>query len=163
MIYFDNAATTWPKPESVIDEVFKSMKYTGANPGRGGHKMSIDAGEKIFSVREKIASFFGLSNPCNVVFTMNATHGLNIVINGALNSGDHVICSQMDHNSVLRPIHSLEKPIEISVAKANNEGYVNAEEIEKFATTKIKDFEKIKNSPFQNAPTALARWGSVFM
>ena len=138
MIYFDNAATTWPKPESVITEVFESMKYTAANPGRGGHKMSIAAGEKIFSVREKISSFFGLSNPCNAVFTMNATHALNIVINGVLDAGDHVICSQMDHNSVLRPIYAAEKSTEISVAKADNEGYVSLEEIEKLIKPNTK-------------------------
>ena len=138
MIYFDNAATTWPKPQSVINKVSESMKYTGANPGRGGHKMSIEAGERIFSVRETVASFFGLSNPCNVVFTLNATHSLNIVINGVLDTGDHVVCSQMDHNSVLRPIHSAEKSIEISVAKADNEGYVKIDEIEKLIKPNTK-------------------------
>lgn len=138
MIYLDNAATTWPKPESVIKAVAESLKNSAANPGRSGHKMSISASEKIFSVREQIASLFGIGNPCNVIFTMNATHGINIVINGVLEKGDHVICTQMDHNSVLRPIYQRENEIEISLAKANYEGYVDSEEIKKLIKPNTK-------------------------
>ena len=138
MIYFDNAATTWPKPESVVNAVYESIKHTGANPGRGGHKMSILAGEKVFSVREKIASFFGLGNPCNVIFTLNATHALNIVINGVIKKHDHIICTSMDHNSVLRTVYALEDYAEISVAKADDEGYVSSEEIEKLINPNTK-------------------------
>ena len=138
MIYFDNAATTWPKPESVVNAVYESIKHTGANPGRGGHKMSILAGEKVFSVREKIASFFGLGNPCNVIFTFNATHALNIVINGVIKKNDHIICSSMEHNSVLRTVYALDDYAEISVAKADDEGYVSSEEIEKLINPNTK-------------------------
>ncbi len=138
MIYFDNAATTWPKPESVVNAVYESIKHTGANPGRGGHKMSISAGEKVFSVREKIASFFGLGNPCNVIFTLNATHALNIVINGVIEKNDHIICTSMDHNSVLRTVYALEDYAEISVAKADDEGYVSSVEIEKLIKSNTK-------------------------
>jgi len=138
MIYLDNAATTWPKPESVISAVAESLKHSAANPGRSGHKMSISASEKIFLIREEIAALFGISNPGNVVFTMNATHGLNIVINGVLEKGDHVICTQMDHNSVLRPVYQRENEIEISLAKANDEGYVDSEEIKRLIKPNTK-------------------------
>lgn len=130
MIYFDNAATTWPKPQSVINAVSESMKYMAANPGRSGHKMALAAGEKIYECRELISTFFGLENPCNVIFTLNATHALNIVINGFLNEGDHVIYTQMDHNSVLRPVHALSDKVEISAAMADSEGAVSLSEIE---------------------------------
>ena len=100
--------------------------------------MSLSAGEKLFGIRESIASFFGLDNPCNVIFTLNSTHSLNIVIHGVLEKGDHVICTQMDHNSVLRPIYSMEDKIEISLAKADDNGMVNAEEIEKLIKPNTK-------------------------
>lgn len=131
MIYFDNAATTWPKPQSVINAVAESIRYYSANPGRSGHKMAINAGERVYECREAISDFFGLGNPCGVVFTLNATHALNIVINGILSEGDHVICTSMDHNSVLRPIFALKDNIEISVASAKSDGYVEAEDIKK--------------------------------
>ena len=87
MIYFDNAATTWPKPRSVIDAVSDSMKYLAANPGRSGHKMAIKAGEMVYKCREDVAEFFGIDNPCNAIFTQNATHALNIAIMGLLMAG----------------------------------------------------------------------------
>jgi len=82
MIYLDNAATTWPKPESVYRAVYDCMKYFGANPGRSGHKMAIKAAQEIYECRELVAEFFSLSNAENVIFTQNATQGLNIVIKG---------------------------------------------------------------------------------
>ena len=129
MIYFDNAATTWPKPRSVINSVAESMKHIAANPGRSGHKMALMAGEKVFETREIIASFFGMDNPCGVIFTLNATHALNIVIFGLLNAGDHVICTRMDHNSVLRPVCAMED-VEYSFAGAQTDGTVLPENIE---------------------------------
>lgn len=130
MIYFDNAATTWPKPERVINAVCESMKHFAANPGRSGHKMAIAAGEKVFECRELVADFFGIDNPCNVIFTLNATHALNLVIGGILEDGDHVICTQMDHNSCLRPLYNTGKSVEISVADADGDGKVDSKNIE---------------------------------
>ena len=129
MIYFDNAATTWPKPHSVINSVTECMKHMAANPGRSGHKMALAAGEKVFETRETIASFFGMDDPCGVIFTLNATHALNIVIFGLLNEGDHVICTDMDHNSVLRPVCARDG-VEYSFAKAQNDGTVLPDTIE---------------------------------
>lgn len=131
MIYLDNAATTWPKPNQVVEAVASSMKYYGANPGRSGHKMAIRTSEKIYECRELISDFFGLNNAGNVIFTQNATHALNIVINGILKSGDHAICSVMDHNSVLRPLFAKRDEVEVSYAKANSEGLVDVSDFKR--------------------------------
>jgi len=139
MIYFDNAATTWPKPRSVIDGVCESLKHFAANPGRSGHRMAINAGQKVFETRELLSDFFGLDNPCNVIFTLNATHALNIVIKGLLSPGDHVICSQMDHNSVLRPVYSFGENVDVSVIKADTEGRIDVSH----AKSLVKDNTKL--------------------
>ena len=130
MIYFDNASTSWPKPGSVISAVADSLKYPGANPGRSGHKMAIDAGEKVFECREELADFFGLADPCRVIFTMNATHALNIVINGVLREGDHVIYTQMAHNSVQRPVLAKKDDVEITVVPADSTGASSIADVE---------------------------------
>ncbi len=125
MIYLDNAATTWPKPNEVVEAVTKSMRSYGANPGRSGHKMAIKTLEKVYECRELVADFFGIQNPENAIFTSNATSSLNLAIKGVLKEGDHAICTVMDHNSVLRPLHSLVPKIEVSVADADSDGYVS--------------------------------------
>lgn len=131
MIYLDNAATSWPKPVSVINMMTQSMTEYGANPGRGAYDMVMNSSEKVYECRELISDFFSVDNPSNVIFTSNATHSLNIVIKGILNDGDHVIYTEMDHNSVIRPIFSLRKKVESSMAHADENGYVSAERIEK--------------------------------
>lgn len=107
MIYFDNAATSYPKPLSVAKETQKCIKNYCGNPGRGAHSLSRISSEKIYEAREEIASFFGSENPENVFFTYNDTYALNMVIKGLLCEGDHVIISDMEHNSVYRPIACL--------------------------------------------------------
>ncbi|MBR2405158.1 MAG: aminotransferase class V-fold PLP-dependent enzyme [Clostridia bacterium] len=130
MIYLDNAATTWPKPNQVIEAVANSMKYYGANPGRSAHKMAIRTSEKVYECRELIADFFGLSNPANVVFTQNATMALNIAIHGILKAGDHAICTVMDHNSVLRPLFAKSPDVEVSYLGADGEGAISIADLE---------------------------------
>lgn len=106
MIYFDNAATSYPKPESVIHGVNRAMRQYGANPGRSGHTMSMKTAEKIYECRKNVAELFG-ANEEEVVFTSNCTSALNTAIKGVLSQGDHVIISDLEHNSVLRPVHAL--------------------------------------------------------
>lgn len=108
MIYLDNAATTYPKPECVINAMLYAQKYIGANAGRGGHRMSARAGEMAYGCREKAATMFGCDSE-RVVFTSNCTIALNTAIKGVLQKGDHVIISCLEHNSVLRPVHALSK------------------------------------------------------
>ncbi len=138
MIYLDNAATSWPKPQSVIDELISAMKHSAANPGRSGHHMSIAAGEKLYRARENLAEFFGMDNPLGVIFTQNSTHALNLVIHGILKKGDHAVCTAMEHNSVLRPLNSMIGDISLTVVSADERGYVNIEELEKSITPQTR-------------------------
>lgn len=123
IIYLDNAATSFPKPASVIEESRRCLlKYCG-NPGRSAHPLSLRAAEKIYEARECVAEFFGCSHPENVVFTYNATYALNIAIKSLIPDNSHVIISDVEHNAVLRPICALsEKGIEYS--KYNSSGNV---------------------------------------
>ncbi len=105
--YLDNAATTFPKPQGVYDEVYRCMTRYCGNPGRGSHSLSLLAARKIFECRSLIADMFGVGDIERIVFTMNTTYALNTVIKGLLNQGDHVIISDMEHNAVLRPIWKL--------------------------------------------------------
>lgn len=109
MIYLDNAATGFPKPESVVSEVNNCIKNYCGNPGRGSHELALASAEKIYECREALSDFFFLGSPERVVFTENATHSINLVIKGLLHRGDHVIISDMEHNSVFRPIYRMAK------------------------------------------------------
>ncbi len=118
MIYFDNAATSYPKPSTVLATAFFAMKKYSFNSGRGGYKESIKAGEMIYSVREKVASMFGFE-PQNVAFTKNCTEALNMAIKGSVKSGDHIIISSLEHNSVSRVAEKLfdDGTIDYDIAK----------------------------------------------
>jgi len=106
MMYWDNAATTWPKPPCVLKAVGQALRY-GANPGRAGHEMAIKTAEMVYDCRERVADFFGLSDPAGVVFTPNCTASVNTVIRGLLDGGGRVLTSDLEHNAVMRPLHAL--------------------------------------------------------
>ena len=108
IIYFDNAATTFPKPQSVIMAALDCMENYCGNPGRGSHVLAMRASEKVYEAREAVASIFNC-RPENAVFTLNTTYALNIAIKGVMSSGGHMLISNMEHNSVLRPVASLSK------------------------------------------------------
>lgn len=107
MIYLDNAATTFPKPLPVIEEVRRCMLTYAGNPGRGAHMLSLMAAERVYECRELLARLFGAVDVDRVFFTPNTTYGINAVIKGILKRGDHVIISDMEHNAVFRPIYKL--------------------------------------------------------
>ncbi|MBC2576670.1 aminotransferase class V-fold PLP-dependent enzyme [Peptostreptococcus canis] len=131
MIYLDNAATTFPKPESVYNAMDYCSRNYCANPGRSGHKMAMESARTVEETRDIIARLFNIKNPMEVVYTFNATDSLNLAIKGFLNSGDHVITTTMEHNSVLRPIMELEKNgVEHTFVQANSEGKINPSDIE---------------------------------
>jgi cysteine desulfurase family protein len=131
-IYFDNAATSWPKPASMIEAMIQFNDSMGANPGRSGHRMSIDSGRIIFEARETIASIIGAKDPLGLAFTKNATEALNIAISGLLKFGDHCIISSMEHNSVMRPLRSLEAAgLELSIVKCSPGGEIDLDDITK--------------------------------
>ena len=107
MIYLDNSATTYPKPDTVVKSMSNSMYKFGANAGRGFYDMSIKTTEQLYSTRKKIADFFGCENAENVVFTYNCTMSLNMAIKGVAKKGCHFIISDLEHNSVLRTVEKL--------------------------------------------------------
>lgn len=109
MIYFDNGATTFPKPLSVRKAINEAMSDYGANPGRSGHKMSVKSSEIMYSCRDNAAKLFGSENPENIIFTLNCTTALNTVIKGILKQGDHAVISSLEHNAVVRPLETLKK------------------------------------------------------
>lgn len=126
MIYLDNAATTWPKPEPVIEAMTACLRNAGANPGRGGHRMSLAAGRIILETRELVADLINAENPVQVVFTGNATEALNLALKGILRPGDHIVTSSMEHNSVTRPLQSLSAiGIETTAVACSPEGYLD--------------------------------------
>lgn len=140
MVYFDNAATSFPKPEIVYDSIMDAMKNYGANPGRSGHKLALKASRGIYEARENLAELLGVKNPMNIILLFNATEALNTAIKGLLKEGDHVITTSMEHNSVLRPLKYLESfGVETTIVKANDQGMVEALDIEK----SIKDNTKL--------------------
>jgi cysteine desulfurase family protein len=130
MIYLDNAATTYPKPVSVINAVNNALKNYGANPGRAGHNMSLAAAEEIYRCRNAAAEFFRAPGPECVAFTLNCTHSINYVLKGILKPGDHVVTSCLEHNAVMRPLQALsEQDITYSKAKVflgDNDATVNS-------------------------------------
>lgn len=109
LIYLDNAATTFPKPAAVTDEVCRCMREYCGNPGRSGHRLSMAAAEKIYCCREELADFFAASDPTRVVFTNNCTSALNLALKGLCGKGFNVITSDLEHNSVRRPLERLAK------------------------------------------------------
>ena len=102
-VYLDNAATTYPKPREVYDTVKDCLLNKGGNAGRGAHPLAMAAAEEIYLCRKQAASLFGARTQ-NVIFTLNTTYALNMVIKGVLKAGDHALCSDLEHNSVYRPL-----------------------------------------------------------
>ncbi len=105
-VYLDNAATTFPKPESVYRYTDLFVRNRCGNPGRGSHSLALYASEEIYKTREAVSKLF-VADPENVAFTMNATYALNTAIKGAVGYGEHVLISNMEHNSVLRPVDAV--------------------------------------------------------
>lgn len=131
MIYMDNAATTMHKPECVIEAVAAAMHSMG-NAGRGAHAASLDASRTIYGTREELARFFGAESPKQIVFTCNSTESLNTAIKGTIKPGDHVITTEMEHNSVLRPLYDLmDKGVEVTFLPADRTGMICYEDFEK--------------------------------
>jgi len=129
-IYFDNAATSWPKPDVMMQAMIDFNNGVGANPGRSGHRLSVEASRIIFNTRETIASIIGADDPDTVIFTRNATEGLNTILRGFLKPGDHVVTSSMEHNSVMRPLRALELDgIELSIARCSSAGDILPDDI----------------------------------
>ncbi|MBQ6535955.1 MAG: aminotransferase class V-fold PLP-dependent enzyme [Firmicutes bacterium] len=125
MIYLDNAATSLRRPECVVRAVTEALCSLG-NVGRGAHEGSLSAARTVYDCREKLCRFFGGDDPNRVCFTANATEALNAAVFGLLSAGDHVISTDLEHNSVLRPLYRLEKAgMELSFLRADRQGQVD--------------------------------------
>ena len=109
MLYFDNAATSYPKPAEVSNAIYSCITKFGGNPGRSGHKMSINAAKIVYNMRENVASFFGIDDCEQVILTKNCTESLNIAIFSVMKHGGNAIISNFEHNSVIRPLEYLKK------------------------------------------------------
>ncbi len=132
MIYFDNPATSWPKPPQVKEAMNKFMEEVGANPGRSGHSLSVEAARIIYEAREALSVLFHVKDSSRVVFTLNATESINLALKGLLKYKDHVLTSGMEHNSVMRPLRDLEtKGIEVTVVPCFEDGTLDPREMEK--------------------------------
>lgn len=130
MIYLDNAATTFPKPQSVKNAVAVALARYGANPGRGGHTMSLQASQLMFDARTALVKLFNAKSENSIVFTHNCTQSLNMVLKGLLKPGDHVVVSNLEHNAVMRPLEKLsQQGISYTLAKVfpcDNDSTVNS-------------------------------------
>ncbi|MUT68391.1 aminotransferase class V-fold PLP-dependent enzyme [Paenibacillus sp. NEAU-GSW1] len=114
-IYLDHAATSWPKPQVVIEAVQHAMIHDSANPGRGSHQMAVRASRVLFDTRKQLSKLFRIKNPNDIAFAANTTAALNMAIKGYVKPGDHVISTSVEHNSVRRPLEFLKQTIGIEV------------------------------------------------
>ncbi len=140
LIYLDNAATTFPKPDEMHDSMTRFYRRCGVNPGRTGCDIGLEAEEMVHGTRRKLSTLFNGSlaaagkpkDPNRLVFAANATHALNLVIKGTVHPGEHVVSTSLEHNSVIRPVnHMVKAGAEATFVRPDAEGYVDPEEIRK--------------------------------
>lgn len=140
MIYLDNAATSFPKPGCTVQAMTSALTNCGANPGRSGHKLAIEAGRIMEGCREEIANMLGEADASSVAFAQNATDALNMAIHGVLRSGDHVISTLIEHNSVLRPLSELSRSgvITLTLVPPDGDGRIQVQDIEHALTPRTR-------------------------
>jgi cysteine desulfurase family protein len=142
LIYMDNAATSWPKPESVYKYMIDFYRQCGVNPGRSGFDMAIEAGNILEDLRGRLTRFFGGDEtaPERLCFGYNATDSLNLIIQGILTEGDHVVTTNLEHNSVIRPINHLVRDagVEATYVPFNGQGFVEPGDIRKAISKNTK-------------------------
>lgn len=135
LIYLDNAATSWPKPDNVYKFMMDFYRGCGVNPGRSGFDKAIEAGNLVEELRMQLTRFFGGDEACpeRLCFAYNATDALNLIIYGLLSDGDHVIATNLEHNSVIRPINHLvrDRNVEATFIPFNNSGFIDPDDIKK--------------------------------
>ena len=140
MIYLDNAATSYPKPEIVYTSMDTFYRTMGANPGRSGHRMAVTVEREIENTRKIIADFLAIKGPNRFVFTFNATDAINMGIKGLLKTGDHAITSYLEHNAVSRALNGLAQDNKITVTKVQNssDGFINPDDVKNAITPKTR-------------------------
>jgi cysteine desulfurase family protein len=140
LIYLDNAATSFPKPQRVYDYMCEFYRTQGVNPGRSGYDASLEAEEMVLSTRKMLTEFFGGTDPNHLTFSYNASDSLNMIIQGMLEKGDHVVTTNLEHNSVLRPLYHLKHDgvIEVTYVPFDDKGYVDPDDIKRAIGGKTK-------------------------
>ncbi len=139
IIYLDNAATTWPKPDEIFTAMENTIRKAVGNPGRGSHNLTIAAGNILYDARETAAHYFGCEDPFRLIFTSGITESLNLVLQGFLNQGDRVLVSPMEHNSVMRPLSFLkERGISFDTLPADTDGRILPDLLENCLTKRTK-------------------------
>jgi len=131
MIYFDNAATSWPKPPGVAESMVHFMEAVGANPGRAAHRQAVESGRIVYAAREAVCELFHAPDPLRVAFGKNVTEALNLALGGLLRPGDHVVTSSMEHNSMMRPLRALERGgVQVTVVGCSRQGVLDPAKME---------------------------------
>ncbi len=133
LIYLDNAATGFPKPEDTYVSMDQFYRHFGVNPGRSGYDLCIEAGQMLESTRRLLTAFFNGTDWTRLVFSYNSTDALNLALFGLLQSGDHAITTTIEHNSVLRPLHHLREfnGVEVDIVEFDARGFVDPDDIRK--------------------------------
>ena len=142
-IYLDNGATTWPKPACVLDAVDQYLRLNGATSGRGIYQQAVDTASAIDKARAGIAQLIGATSAHRIIFTAGGTDSLNLALHGLLRSGDHVITSVAEHNSVLRPLRAIEDALGIQVSRIGSDasGRIDQEEVCQAMHTDVSQHE----------------------
>ncbi len=137
MIYFDNAATSWPKPPGVAEAMVHFLNQVGANPGRAAHRRAVESGRILYDAREAVCELFHAPDPLRLVFGKNVTEALNLALRGLLRHGDHVVTSSMEHNSMMRPLRALERQygpssggVRVTAVACSPQGALNPADVE---------------------------------
>lgn len=131
VVYFDNAATSWPKPPGVAEAMVHFLDEVGANPGRAAHRRAVESGRIVYDAREAVAEMFNAPDPLRVVFGANVTEALNLALHGLLRPGDHVITSSMEHNAMMRPLRALERQgVKLTVVRCSPKGQLDPADVE---------------------------------
>jgi len=140
IIYLDNAATSWPKPASVVRAMSAFLESGAGSPHRGGHKLALAAGRVVREARVKLAKLLNASDPSRIVHCFNGTDALNVAIKGVLHEGDHAICTALDHNSVSRPLEGLRKRGVITLTRVpvGPDGCIDPDEVAAAVTLRTR-------------------------
>lgn len=158
----DNAATSYPKPESAYQRIDYILRHIGGNPGRSGHRMALDASRVIFEARESAARLFNVKDAARIAFTKNATEAINVALKGILNKGDHVITTTIEHNAVVKPLKRLEaQGVKVTRVKADKEGFIKPKDIANAITKQTRLISVVHASNVFGAILPAAEIGSL--
>ncbi|CAM3205010.1 aminotransferase class V-fold PLP-dependent enzyme [Paenibacillus lupini] len=163
IIYLDHAATSWPKPPSVLEAMQYAMLHEAANPGRGSHRMAVQASRVLFDTRKQLSKLFRIKNPNDIAFTSNTTAALNMAIKGWVKTGDHVIATSVEHNSVRRPLEYMKHALGIHVTyvESDEEGHVEVDRIAEAITAQTSLIIVTHSSNLLGTITPVAQIGEL--